>query len=172
MKVRPPPDSLAAKLANAILFQLGWFACLLYGESLAIAITLLLLAIHQWLMRPRMGEWLLITIVGSAGLVCDSLLTVFGVFTFQASGIGFIPTWLLCLWLLFATLLRHSLNWLQSRPLLAALLASVAGPSSYLAGAQIAGVGLADPLYLTLPLLALYWALLMPALFWFSKRLP
>lgn len=170
--LRPPADSLAAKCCNAILFQVGWFACLLFSEELAIVITLLILVFHQWLMRPRMGEWLLVAVVGSTGLVCDSLLAVLGVLQFQSSNIGFIPVWLLCLWLLLATLLRHSLSWLQSRPLMAAMLASIAGPSSYFAGARLAGASLAEPHYLTLLVLGVYWALLMPLLFWFSRRLP
>lgn len=169
-KILPRPDSLPILAANAALFQLGWFACVLGGDGVALAALLLLLPAHAVLTGTDWREWRLLLLVALTGLATDSLLALAGIFTFERPSAGLIPLWLLCLWVLFATTLRHSLAWLRPRPGLAALFGAVAGPLSYLAGSELAPVTLAQPLALTLSVLALVWGVLFPLLLVVSVR--
>jgi len=163
--VRVPAGSV---LLNALLFQVGWFSCVLGGDLLAVVITATILLVHsQWLMRSS-REWLLIALVAVIGISLDSFWSYNGLLQFPGVALG-IPLWLACIWLLFATCLCHSFNWLQQRLLLASLLGAVAGPSSYLAGAAMADVVLGEPQLFSIALMALAWAFMFPLLLKFAQ---
>lgn len=159
------------RVVNAVLFQLGWLACVLGGDAVAVGMLAAILFCHFGLVYRGEHEWRLIAIVGLLGVLCDSLLALAGVLVFDKPSLGLIPVWLACLWLIFATTLRHSLAWLERRLWLAALLGALAGPSSYIAGARLADVGFASQPLLSPLLLSLIWALLLPGLYWLSARL-
>lgn len=148
---------------NAALFQVGWLSCVLGGNTIALVATLSILSAHFIFFSRQYQEWSLITAVGLLGFIIDSILVALGVLSFEPTGL-FIPLWLLCLWILFACTLNHSLSWLKRWPLLAVLLGAIAGPSSYFAGSQLAGVELSTPLLFSLSLIAIIWATLLPAL--------
>jgi len=158
------------RLANAVLFQLGWFACVLGAQRpwlLPIALACLL-AHFRWIARGRGEAWLVAgaTLGGSA---LDSLLLHLGLFDFAGDS-PLLPPWLALLWALFATTLNHCLAWTARPWWLGSLLGAVGGPLSYLGGAQLAGVGLPLGLWITLPLLALIWAGLLPVLHGLAGR--
>ncbi|NRB55717.1 MAG: DUF2878 domain-containing protein [Salinicola sp.] len=120
---------------NALLFQGGWFLCVLGGSLWAIAATPLILLVHwRWLARPGEWRWWLGLLL--AGIVVDGTLVA-------AGGIemgGALPIWLWALWLLFATTLHHCLAWLWRYRALAIACGALGGPLSYLSGAALAGV--------------------------------
>ncbi|WP_101758979.1 DUF2878 domain-containing protein [Oceanicoccus sp. KOV_DT_Chl] len=153
-------------LINAALFQLGWFACVLGGDAIAVAALLVVLAIHYQYFSRKPFEWLFIAGVGLTGLAVDTMMAWSGVMQFEFPSIGLIPIWLLCLWIMFALTLNHSLQWLQSKLWLAALLGGVSGPMSYLAGSKLAPVSLLDPVAYSLLPISLCWALLLPLMFY------
>ncbi len=96
-------------LSNALLFQLGWFACVLGARHPALlAVAVACLVTHlSCLARP--GEVRLIVAVSLCGWLTDSLLLALGVFEF--GGHRWLPPfWLLLLWPVFACTLRHSLH--------------------------------------------------------------
>ena len=97
----------------------------------------------------------------------DKELMHLGLFTFAGSTVV-LPLWLALLWLLFASTLNYSLNWTKRPWWLGSLLGAVAGPLSYWGGATLAGVGLPLGVWPSLVVLALIWALLMPALHWIA----
>ena len=117
----------ARLLGNALLFQLGWFACVLGARHpwllwLAAACLLTHLA---WLSRP--GEIRPLLAVSVCGWLVDSLLLNLGIFDF-AGHPNLLPGWLVLLWPLFASTLRHSLAW-SARPWwLASLSGALGGP--------------------------------------------
>ena len=150
------------KMFNALLFQLGWFACILGGDSIALIAVAGILIIHGGFYMVNKQEWLLIAAMTLLGLLMDNALAFAGVFTFKAPELLYIPVWLLCIWVLFALTLNHSLKWLQSRLLLASLLGAVSAPMSYLAGSKLADVELLDPVYLSLLPIAMCWAIILP----------
>jgi len=155
-------------IVNALLFQLGWFACVLGGDSpwlllVAVALAVHLLWVSSW---AREGKLLLsVFLLGSA---VDSFLLHMGVFDFGEPR-TLIPLWLALLWLLLATTLDHCLAW-SARPWWrASLLGAVGGPLAYYAGARLGGVELPLGDVPTLALLALIWAVLMPVLHGFAR---
>ncbi|MBI6633477.1 DUF2878 domain-containing protein [Pseudomonas paralactis] len=157
-------------LTNAALFQCGWFACVIGGDSLWLLVGLAALGVHLlWISSPA-DDGLLVLNVTLAGTLLDTLLRSLGVFHFNEPG-PLIPFWLIVLWALLATTLRHCLAW-SARPWwLASLLGAVGGPLSYYAGSQLAGVGFGYGTTRTLIGLALLWALLFPLLHGLARRL-
>ncbi|KRP74323.1 membrane protein [Pseudomonas paralactis] len=157
-------------LTNAALFQCGWFACVIGGDSLWLLVGLAALGVHLlWISSPA-DDGLLVLNVTLAGTLLDTLLRSLGVFHFNEPG-PMIPFWLIVLWALLATTLRHCLAW-SARPWwLASLLGVVGGPLSYYAGSQLAGVGFGYGTTTTLIGLALLWAMLFPLLHGLARRL-
>lgn len=155
-------QSGSKKILNALLFQAGWFACVLGGDAFAAAALVLILGFHALVIVENQREWLVIASIIAVGLVVDNALTLLGIFSFESVSVFAIPFWLLGLWALFAATLNHSLAWLQNRLWLAAILGALSGPSSYLAGSKLSSVELATPLAQTLLIIGLCWAVLLP----------
>ncbi|MDO9320464.1 MAG: DUF2878 domain-containing protein [Pseudomonas sp.] len=152
------------QLANAGLFQLGWFACVLSpAQPWLLLVPLVVLGVHLgWLSSwAQDGKLLLSALL--LGTAVDSLLLNLGVFDFGQPR-WVIPLWLALLWPLLASTLKHSLAWTASPWWRASLLGAIGAPLSYYAGAQLAGVHLPYGSVPTLVGLALLWALMMPLL--------
>ena len=144
-------------LANAVLFQCGWFACVLGGDSLWLLVGVAALVIHLLWISSAAEDGVLIISVTLAGTLLDTLLRSLGVFHFSEPG-PLIPFWLMLLWALLATTLHHCLAW-SARPWWrAALLGAIGGPLSYYAGSQLAGVQFGFGLGPTMAGLAVIWA--------------
>ena len=159
------------QLFNGVLFQMGWFACVLGGDAIALLALAVFIVLHGLFFVEKKQEWFFIAGVVLAGFAIDSLLSGLGIFLFELPSAGYIPLWLLCLWFIFATTLNHSLVWLQYRLPLAALLGAISGPTSYFAGSKLAAVTLADPLWLSILVISVCWAILLPVLFLLSRRI-
>ncbi|WP_447095942.1 DUF2878 domain-containing protein [Pseudomonas sp. CF10PS3] len=150
-------------LANAALFQCGWFACVLGGDSLWLLVGLAVLAVHLLWISEWAKDGVLIISVMLVGTAVDTLLRAVGVFQFSEPG-PLIPFWLMLLWALLATTLRHCLAW-SARPWWrAALLGGMGGPLSYYAGSQLTDVQFGYGLGPTMAGLAVLWAVLFVGL--------
>lgn len=101
-------------LANAALFQCGWFACVLGGDSPWLLVAVAVLIIHLLWISSAAEDGVLIIGVTLAGTLLDTLLRSLGVFHFSEPG-PLIPFWLMLLWALLATTLHHCLAW-SARP--------------------------------------------------------
>ncbi|NLQ18861.1 DUF2878 domain-containing protein [Marinomonas sp. M1K-6] len=161
-------------LLNAILFQIVWFVCLLAGNVWALAVTVLYLFLHdRYFMRTR-REWRLLLVFLMLGVVVDGTLFQLGVFSSSAGGASVMnslpPIWLLCLWVCVATLFAHSLALLRFRYALSALMGAIGPTFSYFAGAKLAGIHLADPIWLTLLMVAIIWALVLTLGVWLADK--
>jgi hypothetical protein len=151
------------KLVNALLFQSGWFICVLGGNSYWLLGALAILLGHLAWYGTWKNEGRLMVLAFVLGALVDGLLRVIGVLTFAEPGF-LAPLWMGLLWPLLAMTLGHCLAW-TARPLwLAALLGAVSGPLSYYAGAQLAGVGMPLGLITTVAILAAIWAVVFPLL--------
>lgn len=156
-------------LLNALLFQLGWLACV-FGASYPPLLVgaLLCLAVHlRWLAQP--GEWRGLLAVMLLGCLLDSLLLHLGVFRFADTDL-LLPAWLALLWALLATTLNHSLAWTARPWWLGSLFGALGAPLSYLGGARLAGVELPLGLWPTLLLLGAIWAGVLPLAHWMVGR--
>ncbi|UVL98832.1 DUF2878 domain-containing protein [Pseudomonas atacamensis] len=158
------------RIANAVLFQLGWLACVLGGNSLWLLLALVALVIHLRWISSWAAEGRLILCVVIVGTAVDSVLRYLDVFRF-ADASPLIPLWLMLLWALLATTLRHCLAW-SARPWwLASALGAVGGALSYYAGGRLAGVQFPYGEAATLIVIGLLWAGLFPLLHLMARRL-
>lgn len=162
-------------IQNIILFQLGWFACVMGGASaypwLGSVVVIGILALHLLQASVASHELKLILYVAIIGTAWDSLLTTSGLMQFQ-TGIfidGVAPHWLIAMWALFATTLNVSMRWLRQRVLLSSLLGLIGGPVAYYAGHKLGAVEFSDPV-LTLVFIAIGWSFIMPLLSLLGKK--
>jgi hypothetical protein len=164
-----------AKLLNFALFQLGWLACVLGGAwQLPWLGTAIAAAIVGWHLhiaaRPR-GELQLLLMAGALGATWDSLLVTAGLLIYPSGTLiaGTAPHWIVAMWMLFATTLNLSLDWLKGRYLLSVLAGAAGGPLAFYAGMRLGGVYMPDP-QAALLVLAAGWAVMMPLLAWLAQR--
>ncbi|MEJ2440127.1 MAG: DUF2878 domain-containing protein [Gammaproteobacteria bacterium] len=167
---------LMPNLINFILFQIGWFACVLSSAaghpSLGALIAGAIIAWHVWQARRPSQEISLILVAMLIGMLWDSLLVWQSLLDYH-SGIlatNTAPYWIVIMWALFATTLNLSLGWLKQHLLLASLLGAIAGPLAYYAGARLGALSVPQPLPAYLAL-AIGWAVFTPILSRLSRRL-
>ncbi|KIP91055.1 hypothetical protein BK674_24730 [Pseudomonas moraviensis] len=158
------------RLANAVLFQLGWLACVIGGNSLWLLLALAALVIHLRWISSWAAEGRLMLSVVIVGTAVDSVLRYLDVFRFEDAA-PLIPLWLMLLWALLATTLRHCLAW-SARPWwLASALGAVGGALSYYGGGRLAGVQFPYGEVPTLMVIGVLWAGLFPLLHMMARRL-
>jgi hypothetical protein len=167
--------SKSSMLANAVLFQLGWFACVLgAARGQPWAGTVLAVCIVAWHIRCAArpaDEIRLLALAVLIGAVWDSLLVTLGWIAYPSGTLlsGAAPYWIVALWALFATSLNVSMRWLKQRWWLAVLLGAVCGPLSYWAAVRLGAVEFVRPVRAIVALL-LGWSMIMPALMLLSQR--
>ena len=162
-------------LANILLYQLAWFACVLGAAGgqprIGVGVALLIVGLHLALARSPATELKIILLAGMIGGVWELLLVKLGwVRYIGGSSPTLPPDWIFALWLAFATTFNVCLRWLQGRPVLAALLGLTGGPLAWYAGAQLGALELPD-LKFDLLVIGLGWAVLMPGLLYLTRRL-
>lgn len=156
-------------LLNFVLFQIGWFACVLSAAAgnpmLGVGVAAVIIAIHLAMANQKQHEIILIISAILTGLVWDSFL-VWQNWIDYSSGMmitNAAPYWIVVMWGLFATTLNVSLAWLKQKMVLAALLGAVAGPLAYYAGFKLNALQFNDTT-VALIALAIGWALFTPLL--------
>ncbi|WP_330925802.1 DUF2878 domain-containing protein [Candidatus Sororendozoicomonas aggregata] len=155
-------------MINGLLFMAGWFACVLGGNNVALAATVLIVIIHITCITSWKKEGKLLTLMLLVGSAIDSLLGYIGLLQFGSDRL-LLPVWLACLWLLFSTTLRHSLAWMYRYKCSASVAAAVVAPFNYYSGAKLAGIGLAQPLWQPLLIISLIWVVLIFSLLTLSS---
>lgn len=157
-------NNRARLLLNAVLFQIGWFACVLGAQRPWLLLgALACLAVHLRWVAQDSYEWRVLLRVAACGWVLDTSLLHLGLFDFTGNRV-MLPIWLALLWLLFASTLRHSLGWTAQPWWLSSLFGAVGGPLAYLGGVKLANISLPLGSWPSMLVLALIWALLLPAL--------
>ena len=163
------------QIINLVLFQIGWWACVLLGGSPAHLTGTLIVAgivsFHLSLSDQAHAEAKLIMLAILTGLIWDSLLVRFGLLNYSHGMMTntLAPHWIIAIWAVFATTFNLSLRWLKNRTLAASLMGAIGAPLSYYAGMKVGSVTMPDPL-LAMLVLGMGWALLMPMLMRFSMR--
>jgi len=170
-----PAIAMALIVQNAVLFQIGWFACVLTASnnlawlgSLAAAGILIIHLSRAFDFRMEIKTIVLITAMGT---LWDSILiqTQFYQFSHGILIAGIAPYWLIALWALFATTLNLSLRWLKHRKILASALGFIVGPVSYYAGHRLGAIEFSNTT-MTLMLTAIGWAVILPLVLMISER--
>jgi hypothetical protein len=160
-------------LVNFLLFQAGWFVCVLLGSFWAVIFTAFALVVHCCCVVRLSGksvnnELLWVFSVLCVGLLLESLYFGLGILI-REDGVEFPPAWLLCLWVLFSTTVRYSLAWLRQRLILAVSCVAISAPSSYYAGALMSDtVDMAQPVGFALFLIGITWVVAFSLMLFFS----
>ncbi|HKK57693.1 DUF2878 domain-containing protein [Marinobacter sp.] len=161
----------ARNVINFVLFQAGWFACVLYPGLAAVGAVILLLGFH--LIFISQARWAELQFIG-AGVVLGGLLDGLwfntGVLDNGVSGFQLTPIWILGLWAAFTTTLSHSLAWISARPWLPFVCAPIAGPFAYWSASKLGAVEMPD-LTFSLAALAVGWLAVFPLLLYIRKTL-
>jgi len=141
-----------AMAANILLFQLGWFACVLGAARgrlwLGPVVAGALLLMHLASTPAREGR--LILLAGLFGFAVDTSQASVGLFAFTGTSAApwLCPPWMIALWMLFASTLNGSMSWLAGRYGIGAVLGAICGPASYLAGARLGDLAKVGPFLL------------------------
>ncbi len=159
-------------LANAVVFQLAWFAAVIgAGRGLAWpgVAAVAAFALLQLGTRPdtRAADLRLIALAAVAGFALDSVFAATGLLRYAAPwpSAWLAPAWIVALWVNLALSLNHSLRWLQRWPWLAGVMGAISAPLSFLGAARgFDAVAFASPTWRTLAIVAACWAVLLPLL--------
>lgn len=155
---------------NAVAFYAAWLAAVLFaakGWPLAsIGSCGAVIALHLWMAERSGIEAAHIVAAAVTGFALETLLLQAGLATYASGGPldGAAPAWVVFLWMAFATLFNCSLAWLKPRLWLAIVFAFVGGPASYWAGAKLGAMELAQPVWISLGVIGVLWAIAFPSL--------
>ena len=165
-----------SRLVNFVLYQSGWFACVLGVawnlQWLGIGIALCLVGLHFWLATDRSLQFKLSLTAAVFGLIVDSGQLWAGVFTFpRGSVVDWLPPPAIAvLWLQFATTFRYSMSWLSRRYVICACFGLVGAPLAFFAGERLGAVEFLSPRLINFAILGLVWSFAVPLLVFISDR--
>ena len=162
-------------IKNLVLFKAGWLACVLgAANGLAwlgpAAVGLIALEHLRTAFAPS-REVLLLLAAGAVGLIWESALVTLEVLRYDAGmfSSAVAPYWILAMWVLFATTLNIGLKWVKRHWLLAAAAGAVGGPMAFFGGERLGAVIL-DDATVSLAVIGIGWAVLLPVLASLSAR--
>ena len=170
-----PEPTRARILANVIVYEAAWFACILgaangqpaWGSAAAAAAVAWHVAISA---RPA-SELALVAAMCVLGLVAESIMASPGFIRYPSGQpvAWLAPYWLVALWGEFAIAPNVTLRWLKHRRVLAAVFGALCGPLSFLGGVRLGGASFVNE-PAALASLAIEWSLLMPIVMTLSNR--
>ena len=150
---------------NALWFQITWFSCVLGREDWML-LTAALIAFHYAAVSNIWLELRRVLPSAALGIGVDFSLAVAGVYDF---GDAFFPLWMVCLWLVFPTVLPRAMAFLSAtwwRPIVLGAIA----PANYLAGAKFGAVALPLGDVTSMMILVPLWMIMLPLMVRFSQR--
>lgn len=162
-------------ISNFILFQIGWFACVIGAAKqlpwLGVIVVAAIVAWHLSLSKQAKPELILLALALVIGGIYDQLMLSSGLISYQAHGwiAGLVPAWILALWAVFVTVLNVSLRWMRSKWLVAILFGAIGGPLAYMGAEKLGAVSL-NILPASYIALAVGWAILTPLLLMLSEK--
>jgi hypothetical protein len=160
---------MTSTVINLALFKLGWVACVFGAAAgrpaIGAAVIAVAVTVHLARSENRAGEVRLLLAAGLIGLVWETLLVSGNVLDYGDGSFqqGLAPYWIVGMWILFATTMNVGMRWLRRSPAVAAIAGAVGGPMSFVAGEKAGAVSFGDPV-ISLAVIAVGWALLLPLL--------
>jgi hypothetical protein len=164
------------KLVNFCVLQGAWFGCVLGAAAGALWVAWLAggaaLVVHFVLLRERRPDLVLVATAVGLGLVTETIVRGAGAYDVTGDPVPapFPATWLVLLWAVFGTAVRHCMAWMSGRYLVAAVFGAVGGPMSLSGGARLGAVHLSDDWRLVWGAVGLQWAIAMPLLLFVAAR--
>jgi hypothetical protein len=166
---------LQKNIINFVLFQVGWFACVLGAARqlpwLGVFVVLAIVAWHLSQARQPKSEVILLLIALLIGGLFDQMLLSLNLVSYQAHGwnTALVPAWILALWAVFVSTLNVSLRWMRGKWLVAILFGAIGGPLAYM-GADKLGAATLNALPASYIALSIGWAILTPLLLKISEK--
>lgn len=161
---------------NYTLYQAGWFACV-FGAAWGwpwegAAVGAALLGIHLALSARRADETRLALLSGLVGIVVESIQIGLGTLIYDRGVFvsGLPPGWLIVVWMQFATTLRFSLGWLNSKWWAPVLFGAIGGPLAYGIADGLDVVQLHPATWPSVLSLAALWSIAVPLAVAAGKR--
>lgn len=160
--------SYAAWFAVAMLAARGHFLLAVLPSLAAVGLHLALTP-----SAGRRAELLLSTAACGLGLIVEAIHMAAGAIHYapQATPGGLPPAFMVGLWAAFATLVNVSLAWIKDRLLLAAIFGALASVPSYYAGSKLGALEFGEPVWQSLAIIGLVWAVAFPLLLQFARTL-
>lgn len=169
---------MLVKAFNYLSYYIGWLACVYgaaHGMSWAgVGVVAVLVLVHFVLTHTLREEIAMIVVVGVLGTLVDSAQAASGLLVYQGryAALPWLgPIWITAIWVLFASTINWSFEWLKGRTWLAAALGAIGGPLSYVAGERIGAVRFQRDYLVTVLALAVIWSLVLPAFFGLAHRM-
>ena len=162
-------------IINFVLFQIGWFACVLGAAKqmpwLGVITVAAILVWHLSQAKHAKPELILLVLVLIIGGSFDQLMLSSGLISYQAHGWSntLTPAWILALWAEFVTILNVSLRWMRGKWLVAILFGAIGGPLAYM-GAEKLGAVTLNSLPASYIALSVGWAILTPLFLVLSQK--
>lgn len=162
-------------LINLFFFKTGWVVSVLGAAAnipaTAVAAAAGVVSFHLWRSENVHGEVLLLMCAALIGLIWESALFWVGLINYDTGFFapGLAPYWIVAMWLLFATTLNVSMRWLRKSVTVASLAGAIGGPLAFLAGERMGAVSFDNPT-ISLAVIGIGWALLLPLLVNFATR--
>ena len=162
-------------IINFVLFQIGWFACVLGAAKqlpwLGVIVVTVIVAWHLLQAKQAKPEIILLVLALVIGGMFDQLMLMNGLISSQAHGwsISLLPAWILALWAVFVTILNVSLRWMRGKWLVAILFGAIGGPLAYI-GAEKLGAVTLNALPMSYVALSVGWGILTPLLLKVSEK--
>ena len=167
-------------IINFILFQIGWFACVLGAAKqmpwLGVIVVTGIVVWHLSQAKQAKPELILLVLAILIGGAFDQAMLSSHLISYQAHGWEFLnnpnaltPAWILALWAEFVTILNVSLRWMRGKCLVAILFGAIGGPLAYM-GAENLGAVTLNNLPMTYIALSIGWAILTPLFLVLSQK--
>ena len=146
-------------------FEMTWFACVI-GDykgfpSLGIILGLAYLSLFFYFAKDRLRAIKVCLKYSLLGIIFDSFLSYSGLYVINSSFMfGFIPIWLVVLWISFSTLFVDILIFLKKKLLISFLSGFVLVPPTYYLGIAL-DIAKSSNIFLTMFTMAIFWGLLL-----------
>lgn len=162
-------------IVNYVLFQVGWFACVLGAANnqpwLGFLLVLIVVMGQVFVAPLPKQAFLLITLSAVLGGLIDQLLLTQHIVAYTSNGwsVSIVPVWIIGLWVSFSSTLNVSMRWLLNKKIVAFLFGLIGGPLAYVAAEKLGAVSI-PPLTYHYVVLGLLWGFAMLALVEFAKQ--
>ena len=156
-------------IANAALYQIGWFCCMLSSDiTCGLAVTLLAVWLHMKVSEFPRRELIFIVIACLLGYGMDRAVQSGNWLNLQVTTSN--STYLLLIWILFASTLRSSFAFIM-KYLHRAVLLALCAPAAYLIGQKLERVHYTEPVMPAMLIHSLSWSILMIVLYNINKKI-
>jgi hypothetical protein len=164
-------------LINLAFFQAIWFATVIGAADDVLWYGLLgllgFLTIHPFISLTAKTDFQLAGIAVLLGLITETVIVRTHIleYSYNMPFPRLAPAWILILWANMALTINGCLGWLHERYALAAILGAVGGAGSYFGGIKLGAATTDLPIFISLGLIALVYACVIPALLYIARLL-